>query len=126
MESHELYALWSFGRALEAGERLFASIPLRDQPRWAEAHDAFSELRQHVLVEEDRGTARDVLRYRILFVAEIAAKLTYNASGAPRPFDADTGPWMAATARRVVDHVGSPVFEAQVWRALTEPAAAGR
>lgn len=153
MESYGLYELWSSGRALEAGERLFASIPVLDQPRWAgrvlalcsaqlppipaiervlmltrtparwkEAHDAFSEVRDHVLSEEDRhASSRDELRLRILFVAEIAAKLTYNASGASDAFDADTGPWLAATARSVVDHVGSTVFETDVWRTFTEP-----
>jgi hypothetical protein len=152
MHFPELYALWSSGRAREVGERLFASIPSSDQPRWAgrvlavcapliepasavdavlaltnnparwaEAHDAFSYVRDHVLEQDRRGASRDELRLRVLLVAEIAAKVTYNASGAPRPFDADSGSWLATNARAVVDHVGSPAFEAEVWSALVAP-----
>ena len=155
MDLDELYALWSSGRSLEAGEHLSAAIPVPEQPmwaarvlilalplitpepavdavvslvgepaRWAEAHDAFTNVRLLVLREERLAEAGDKLRIAVLMLAELVAKITYNASGAPRPFDADTAPWLAATARSVITHMRTPALEVPMWRALVEPVVA--
>ena len=43
------------------------------------------------LVAEARDSAIDPALKRLLFVAENTAKVIYNASGEPAPFDADAG-----------------------------------
>ena len=87
-----------------------------DPSRWVEAHAAFTAVR-HLTLHEERAPTNAVYR-ALLFVAAIAAKIVYNASGAPAPFDADSAWWLASNARDLALAVGDESFTRQVWRAL--------
>src|SRR5262249_42468352 len=65
----------------------------RDPQRWPEAYAAFSAVRKLTLAEE-RSHAGGVVYELVLFVAENVAKVVYNASGEPAPFDYDCGYWL--------------------------------
>jgi hypothetical protein len=58
---------------------------------WRLAHAAFNEVRRMTLVAEARDSAIDPGLKSLLFVAETTAKVIYNASGEPAPFDANAG-----------------------------------
>jgi len=66
----------------------------RSKDRWCLAHAAFCTLRQ-VTLEAERSPSRFDRRLRsLLYLAENTAKVIYNASGAPAPFDEDSGWWI--------------------------------
>jgi len=71
-----------------------------------------------VLVAERGNDARGP-EHGILYLAENVAKVAYNASGCPRPFDHDAGWWVAACARWIVERSADAGLEARVWAALT-------
>ena len=90
---------------------------LADDPaRWVEAHAAFGAVRQLTL-REDREPTSDAYR-ALLCVAEIVAKIIFNASGAPAPFDSDSAWRLASNARDFARAVGDESFTHQVWQAL--------
>lgn len=87
-----------------------------DPTRWAEGHDAFSAVRALTLREERKAT--HAAYKALLFVAEIAAKIIYNASGTPAPFDRDSPWWLANNARTFARALADEVFTRQLWHAL--------
>ena len=87
--------------------------------RWAEAHAAFSAIRVLTLQAERAGPGASPQLRAILYLAENAAKVTYNASGRPAPFDADAGHWLASNLRVVVERLADAPFEERAWLALT-------
>ena len=94
-----------------------------DPARWVEAHAAFSAVRDLTLREE-RNRSSDAYR-ALLYVAEIAAKIIYNASGASAPFDSDSAWWLASNTRTFVQALNDESFSHQAWQALRhgQPAA---
>jgi hypothetical protein len=90
----------------------------RDPLRWREAHAAFSAVRKLTLAEE-KSHAGGVVYELVLFVAENAAKVVYNASGQPAPFDYDCGYWLVGCLRELVEAVGSLEFEQRAWGVLS-------
>jgi len=143
-----LYDLWTSGDELIAGQELYDSIPndnrplwvaailafsikesaldlapvndvldiAQDERRWREAHQAFGAVRDLTLkTESGRYSATYVA---LLFVAEIAAKVTYNASGEPAPFDEDSGAWMAKNFRHFAT-VCEGANESDAWKLLS-------
>jgi len=64
---------------------------------------------------EEKSHAEGKVYECLLFVAENAAKVAYNASGERGPFDEDCGDWVVRCLRDLVDAVGSPEFEKQSW-----------
>ena len=91
----------------------------RSPGRWHEARKAFGNVRALTLDQERKPT--DPFYLALLHLAENTAKVIYNASAAPLPFDADAGWWVASCARAVVDCVDDPDFETEVWDALCSP-----
>jgi hypothetical protein len=89
----------------------------RDAKRWREAHAAFSAVRGLTLVEHKSHAGGEVYE-SLLFVAENAAKVVYNASGEPAPFDYDCGYWLVGCLRHLVDTIGSLAFEQRAWGVL--------
>lgn len=85
--------------------------------RWVEAHEAFDAVRQLTLREKRAPTSE--LYEALLFVAEIAAKTTYNASGAPAPFDHNAPWWLPRNARHFVVALGDEGVGREIWHALT-------
>jgi hypothetical protein len=84
--------------------------------RWTEAHAAFRAVRDLTLREE-RKRSTDAYR-ALLYVAEIAAKIIYNASGASAPFDSDSSWWLASNTRNFVRALNDESFSHQAWHAL--------
>jgi hypothetical protein len=55
----------------------------------------------------------------LLSLAELVAKVTYNAAEPPDPFDEDSGWWIAASIRGFVDHRWKDQeFSEAAWSAL--------
>jgi hypothetical protein len=104
----------SFIRILETAEN----------PRWwANGHRCFDLLRTSGLniaeLGRKRGLTKDQEVYaRLLGLAELVAKVTYNAVDPPDPFDADAGWWIAESLRWFVDFWKDDEFSTAVWLAL--------
>lgn len=88
-----------------------------DDKRWPEAHDAFSAVRQLTLENGRRGQ-RNSRQQMILDIGETAAKVIYNASGSPAPFDYHAGWRMAPRVKRLADDVHSQQFTDDCWHLL--------
>ena len=76
---------------------------------WKNGHRVFSTLRAAVMNIDEVERARDLtddqkLLRSILSLAELVAKVTYNATHPPDEFDEDSGWWIAACLRGFVDH----------------------
>lgn len=82
-----------------------------EEARWPEARQAHGEL-QGVLVDESRQSPRDLLRLALLAFAEVVAKVTYNASGQPDPFERSAGPRVATALRAVLAELADGELEA--------------
>ena len=63
-----------------------------DKDRWKEAHEQFTKIRVFGL--ENKNYEPD----NYLRLAELVAKVTYNASGQPAPFDNDSGHYIPSLA----------------------------
>jgi hypothetical protein len=63
-----------------------------NQDRWKEAHQQFDKIRRFLL------TNNNYQPESYLLLAENVAKVTYNASGKPAPFDKDSGWYIASLA----------------------------
>jgi hypothetical protein len=91
---------------------------------WKSGHDLFSSLRQLTLkldeIRRERGLSKeDELSASILSLAELVAKVIYNATSPPDEFDEDSGWWIAACLRGFVDHEWPEEhFATAAWSAL--------
>lgn len=94
-----------------------------DSDSWPEARRVFDAIRQLTLAAERAGRA-DPLRRALLDLGETTAKVTYNASGYPAPYDDHAGWGLAPRAKRLVEHTKNEELEDRVWRALIWPLAA--
>lgn len=139
---------WDEGRLLEAGRLLYERIPIELRPvwaaevlaiacnhlpiipevetvlemasdpsRWPEAYETFSAVRDLTLQAEGQAVGRPYLE--VLWLVELVAKVTYNASGGPAPFDPDSGWWVAVALLDIVDQVDDPEFAAKAWATLS-------
>jgi hypothetical protein len=94
------------------------------QAMWGDGHRAFSMLRASTLkldeLERTRGLTEDEeLLSSVLSLAELVAKVTYNATSPADDFDEDSGWWIAACLRGFVDHCWSDEeFSKAAWSAL--------
>jgi hypothetical protein len=91
-----------------------------DPARWGEAHGAFRLLRQTGLQIDRTQTLTDEQQIlsRLLCVGEITAKVIYNASNSPRPFDHNVGWWVAQILKHFLDHVNGEDSSEQAWLLL--------
>ncbi len=91
-------------QALEIIERLLPHVRpnslydelvaiLRNPPRWHEAHELFSLIREDITLPYERKSKDDLDSF-FVYVAENAAKTAYNCSGRPAPFDEDSFGWL--------------------------------
>jgi hypothetical protein len=83
-----------------------------DKERWREAHAQFSKIRQFVL----RHKAYKPEAY--LLLAEKVAKVTYNASGQPAPFDSDSGWWIPKCALQAASYFADDKLEENILAAI--------
>lgn len=79
-----------------------------DKNRWKEAHEQFSKIRVFGL-ENKNYVPECYLR-----LAELVAKVTYNASGQPALFDSDSGNYIASLALTVTEYFNDNKLEKEV------------
>lgn len=87
---------------------------------WRNAHDAFSALRQSTLNLERlqaRSLEQGLVLYH-LYLAENVAKVIYNSIDPPDEFDEDSGWWVVACLRGLVDWWSDEKFSEAAWSAL--------
>ena len=83
-----------------------------NKERWKEAHGQFTKIRRFLL---------DNKKYRpeaYLLLAELVAKVTYNASGGPAPFDSDSGHSIPSLALKATDYFVDSRLEEDVTSAI--------
>ncbi|MGN7784462.1 hypothetical protein ACTJIJ_08045 [Niabella sp. 22666] len=89
---------------------LFSIIGNKD--RWKEAHQQFSQIRMFALNNKDYEPDN------YLRLAELVAKVTYNASGLPAPFDSDSGHYIASLALQTAAYFNDTRLEEEVRSAI--------
>jgi hypothetical protein len=89
---------------------LFPIIDNKD--RWKEAHEQFTKLRVFGL-ENKNYKPENYLR-----LTKLVAKVTYNASGQPAPFDSDSGHFIASIALKTAENFDDNRLEEQVKSAI--------
>lgn len=89
--------------------------------RWRSGHRAFSQVRRLTLKAEGRRD-EDTACY-LLYVAENAAKVIYNASDPVDPFDDDSGAWLVRSAHDFAERCGTERLADELWSvvAVHEP-----
>ncbi|MCH5715576.1 hypothetical protein [Niabella hibiscisoli] len=85
---------------------LFSIIDNKD--RWKEAHQQFTQIRTFALSNKDYKPDN------YLRLAELVAKVTYNASGLPAPFDSDSGHHIASLALHTAAYFDDTGLEEEV------------
>lgn len=81
---------------------------INDKSQWKEAHKKFSDIRVFSL-ENIKYQPENYLR-----LAELVAKVTYNASGEPAPFDSDSGHYISSLALKTVEYFDNERLEEEV------------
>lgn len=101
-------------------------LAVADEPgRWREGHTVFEQVRRLVLkLDEDARrvgwTPKSLSHAHLLAIAELVAKVTYNATDPHDEFDEDSGWWLAVCVRNFVEHYGDAGFERDAWLALSQ------
>jgi hypothetical protein len=96
-------------------------IKIANSPNdWGKAHEVFSELRKLTLDLEDLKTrnTQENLLLNLLLLAELVAKVIYNATNPPDEFDEDSGWWIAASLKDILDLLHDEKFSADSWLEL--------
>ena len=90
---------------------------------WNKAHEAFSMVRKAALKLEHLKplTPPQTLLLRHLLLAELVAKVIYNATNPPDEFDEDSGWWIALCLKDILNSVSDEEFSAAMWLALSDP-----
>jgi hypothetical protein len=93
------------------------------QTQWGNGHREFSTLRDSVLelleLLRMRGLSKEQkILYGVLSLAELVAKVTYNATDPPDPFDEDSGWWIAVSLKGFVDLWKDDEFSKAAWSSL--------
>lgn len=91
----------------------------QDRGRWAEAHLAFNSVRTLTLKSERETQDSSDPHYVILFVAENAAKVIYNATSPPDPFDDDSAAWLLLVLAQMARCTRSTQLEENVWHSFS-------
>ncbi len=87
-------------------KELYPIIDNKD--RWKEAHGQFSKIRRFLLDNKNNQPEA------YLLLAELVAKVTYNASGEPAPFDSDSGHHIPSLALKATEHFDDSRLEDEV------------
>jgi len=99
------------------------ALHLADRPKnWSKAHGAFSDLRRETLLLEgviNRSRDQD-LKLSLLLLAELVAKITYNATLPDDEFDEDTGWSIAPCLKDILDRLNDDTFAEVARSALFE------
>ena len=98
------------------------AISMANNPHdWSKAHDLFSALRDATLeLDQVRlRTPRQTTLLRHLLLAELVAKVTYNATNPPDEFDEDSGWYIAQSMRDILDSLNDEEFSTVAWSSLS-------
>jgi len=87
-------------------KELYSIIDSKD--RWNEAHGQFNKIRQFLLDNKDFKPEA------YLLLAEKVAKITYNSSGQPAPFDSDSGFYIPSLALQTAGNFEDNRLEEEV------------
>lgn len=90
----------------------------RHPSEWKKAHAAFSSARRLTL-ELNNLETRDpeqTLLLQHLGLAELVAKVIYNATNPADEFDADSGWWITVCLKNILDLLGDEEFSNSMWR----------
>jgi len=143
------WTFWNSGQPLEAGRVLYENLRQEQRPlwaaevleicldlitlvpeiqsvyeiaknptRWKEAHSAFSAVRKLTL-QMERHSNKDPIYSGVLHLAENTAKVAYNASGEPAPFDHNAGWRIVSNLRYLVGQIKDPEFESEAWSVVS-------
>lgn len=82
---------------------------IEDDKRWPEAHKQFSRIRE-LSLRQPQNT--------FLALAELVAKVTYNASNHPAPFDADAGWYIPALTAQLANRAADESLRRELRRVL--------
>jgi hypothetical protein len=91
-------------------KELYPIIDTKD--RWKEAHRQFNKIRRFLLDNKNYQPEA------YLLLAELVAKVTYNASGQSAPFDSDSGHYIASLALKATEHFDDNRLEEEVTSAI--------
>ena len=79
---------------------------------WKEAHEQFNKIRR--FLHDNKNYQPEAY----LLLAELVAKVTYNASGEPAPFDKDSGHYISGLALKATEHFNDKKLEVEVSTAI--------
>ena len=87
---------------------------------WNGGHKAFSLAREATLKLEESGnlSVEQELLLCTLLLAELVAKVTYNATDPVDEFDEDSGWWIAVCLKDILQLIGDDKFSEVMWAAL--------
>ncbi|MBO0797478.1 MAG: hypothetical protein J2P31_01525 [Blastocatellia bacterium] len=100
-------------------------LEIVDRPEeWRKAHQVFSSIRGQTLkwdelAKHELTTEQRALGY-VLELAELVAKVTYNATDPDDEFDEDSGWGIASILRNFVDRLNDENFAQVAWLALSK------
>jgi hypothetical protein len=66
-------------------------------------------------LQYEKAESKDEVYGGLLYLAENVAKVTYNATNPPDPFDEDAGAWVVSCLRDLVNKVNDPEFGTKAW-----------
>lgn len=142
---NESKVFWDSGEPIKAGEILYEHIHNEHRPvwaaavlsycqelfplfpeiqtvleianelkRWPEAHKAFQAVRKLSLSQSEQPLIQNFLR-----LAELVAKVTYNASGSPAPFDHNSGWKLVAALHKICSIQNNSKFSEGAWHIVS-------
>lgn len=92
----------------------------KNPENWSGGHKAFSLARGAVLrlEENDDLSSEQELLLCVLLLAEVVAKVAYNAAEPVDEFDEDSGWWVAACLKEVLELLDDDQFSEVMWTTL--------
>ena len=101
----------------EVIHRVISTADCSDE--WGKAHDVFSAVRDKTLQVDQWGPhPQRTLLLCHLVLAELVAKVTYNATNPPDEFDEDSGWFIAPCLKDILDLVGDQALSEAMWSVL--------
>jgi hypothetical protein len=91
-------------------KELYPIIDNKD--RWQESHGQFNKIRRFLLDNKNYQPEA------YLLLAELVAKVTYNAAGQSAPFDSDSGHYIASLSLKATEHFDDNRLEEEVTSAI--------
>lgn len=87
-------------------------VIMENQDQWKNAHDQFQKIRSLAL-QADKFEP-----HSFIVLAEKVAKITYNASGEPAPFDLTSGYYIGPLSQELAEFIDDPALNREVERVL--------